>query len=73
MTIRQLSINRVICLLQRRLVETMRASVVLLFVFLALAFVAAYAVDEVSIHANILFSRLTNGVVCSYKDDEDCV
>ena len=73
MTIRQLSINRVICLLQRRLVETMRASVVLLFAFLALAFVAAYAVDEVSIHANILFSRLTNGVVCSYKDDEDCV
>ena len=45
----------VICLLQWRLVETMRASVVLLFAFLALAFVAAYAADEVSIHANILF------------------
>ena len=73
MKIKQLSINRVICLLQRRLVETMRASVVLLFAFLALAFVAAYAADEVSIHANIQFSRLTNCIVCSYKDDEDCV
>ena len=31
----------------------MRASVVLLFAFLALAFVAAYAADEVSVYDNI--------------------
>ena len=34
-------------------VETMRASVVLLFAFLALAFVAAYAADEVSVNISI--------------------
>ena len=34
-------------------VETMRASVVLLFAFLALAFVAAYAAVDVSININI--------------------
>ena len=55
MRIREFSIIRVMCLLQWRLVETMRASVVLLFAFLALAFVAAYATDEVSIHDNTLF------------------
>ena len=70
MTISEFSINHIICLLQRRLRETMRASVVLLFAFLALAFVAAYAADEVSTHANIQLSRLTNCAVCSYKDDK---
>jgi len=51
----------------------MRASVVLLFAFLALAFVAAYAADEVCVHVNILFYRLPNCVVWSYKGYEDCV
>ena len=58
MRIREFSIIWVICFLQWRLVETMRASVVLLFAFLALAFVVAYAADEVSIHANIVFPYL---------------
>ena len=40
-------------LLQSCIVETMRASVVLLFAFLALAFVVAYAADEVSVYGNI--------------------
>ena len=39
--------------LQSCIVETMRASVVLLFAFLALAFVVAYAADEVSVYGNI--------------------
>ena len=40
-------------LLQSCIVETMRASVVLLFAVLALAFVVAYAADEVSVNGNI--------------------
>ena len=63
MTIKQFSINLVICLLQWRLGETMRASVVLLFALMALAFVAAYAADQVSIHDNILF--FSPNKVCS--------
>ena len=43
----------VIILLQSCIVETMRASVVLLIAFLALAFVVAYAADEVSVYGNI--------------------
>ena len=39
-------------LLQSCIAETMRASVVLLFAFLALAFVAVYADDEVSVYGN---------------------
>ena len=39
-------------------VETMRASVVLLFHFLALAFVAAYAAAEVIVYANKLVISL---------------
>ena len=40
-------------LLQSCVAETMRASVVLLFAFLALAFVVTYAADEVSVYGNI--------------------
>ena len=40
-------------LLQSCVAETMRASVVLLFAFLALAFVVTYAADEVSVYVNI--------------------
>ena len=40
-------------LLQSCIVETMRASVVLLFAVLALAFVVAYSADEVSVYDNI--------------------
>ena len=40
-------------LLQSCIVETMRASVVLLFAFLALAFVVTYAADEVSVYGHI--------------------
>ena len=40
------------CILQICCVETMRACVVLLFAFLALAFVAAYAADEVSVYVS---------------------
>ena len=43
----------VVSLLQICLEETMRASVVLLFAFLALAFVAAYAAVEVSVIVSI--------------------
>ena len=39
--------------LQSCVAETMRASVVLLFAFLALAFVLAYAADEVRVYGNI--------------------
>ena len=39
-------------------VETMRASVVLLFPFLALAFVAAYAAAELIVYANNLVISL---------------
>ncbi len=49
MTITSLSVF----LLQRRLVETMRASAVLLFAFLALVFVVAYAAEKVSVYRNI--------------------
>ena len=41
-----------ICLLQSCRVETMRASVLLLVAFLALAFVVTYAADEVSVYVN---------------------
>ena len=40
-------------LLQSCIAETMRASVALLFAFLALAFVVTYAADEVSVYGNI--------------------
>ena len=40
-------------LLQSCIAETMRASVVLLFAFLALAFVVTCAADEVSVYGNI--------------------
>ena len=58
-------------MLQSCFVETMRASVVLLFSFLGLAFVAAYAAVEVSIIINhfysYCFSRLSNCVLSEYK------
>ena len=72
-------------MLQSCFVETMRASVVLLFAFLGLAFVAAYAAVEVSININnfcsCCFSRLRScvlseckhnvGLHCSIKANED--
>ena len=39
--------------LQSCVSETMRASVVFLFAFLALAFVVTYAADEVSVNGNV--------------------
>ena len=54
----------IILLFQSCPVETMRASVVLLFAFLALAFVVAYAAGEVSVYDNnlvILAGKLCNG------------
>ena len=42
--------NSMYCFLQSCLIEKMRATVVLLFASLALALVAAYAADEVSVY-----------------------
>ena len=50
MSVTLLTVTLITYLLQWRLVEKMRASVVLLFAVLALAFVVAYAADEVSVY-----------------------
>jgi len=55
----------IISLFQSCPVETMRASVVLLFAFLALALVVAYAADEVSVYDNNLV--ILPGKLCNVK------
>ena len=51
-------------MLQSCFVETMRASVVLLFAFLGLAFVAGYEAVEVSININIPAAFLVLETAC---------